>query len=225
MNVAPSLEHDAGHVFAALLLNWIAGFVDLIGWVLFLGLYTANMTGNLVSIGRLATQGGSLFLHLLPVAGFFIGLFCAALWTQADRTWWHPLAAEAALLAGLGVARSPLPIWAAAIAAFAMGLQNATLKRSGRLSVRTTHVTGTISRLAESLAQWLRTRRRQPGERVLFLAGLLVTYLAGAVCGTLTLVPLGQRALLIPAAALVAWLLLHHRARKRSRISADSLGN
>jgi hypothetical protein len=98
--VARTLAEDIGHVIAAILLNWIAGFVDLVGWVVFLGLYTANMTGNLVAIGRAAAQGGSM--HLLrssvPVGGFFAGLLCSALWTRSHRKGWQPLAAEAVLL-------------------------------------------------------------------------------------------------------------------------------
>jgi uncharacterized membrane protein YoaK (UPF0700 family) len=209
--MARSLAQDKRHVVATILLNAIAGFVDLVGWVVFVGLYTANMTGNLVAIGRTATQGSAtdLLERVLPVVGFFAGLLCAALWTQTRRRWWQPLAVEALLLAGLGAAPRPLPVWAAAFAAVAMGLQNATVTHAGPLSVRTTHVTGTISRLAESFAQWLRTRSRQARQRVWFFGGLLLAYLAGAVGGTFGLRELGQRAFLIPAAALalVGWFL------------------
>ena len=206
--MARALAQDRERVVAAILLNWVAGYVDLVGWVVFLGLYTANMTGNLVGIGRAAAHGGAMHVvrTAVPVVAFFAGLLCAALWTRARRRHWQPLAAEAVLLAALGVAPGPLPIWAAAVPAFAMGLQNATLTRAGRLSVRTTHVTGTISRLAESLGQLIRTRSVQARLRVLFLSGLLAAYLGGAVCGTILLSALEVRALLIPAAVIVGWL-------------------
>jgi uncharacterized membrane protein YoaK (UPF0700 family) len=208
--VARTLADDRNRVIAALLLNWVAGYVDLIGWVVFLGLYTANMTGNVVAIGRAATQGGAIEAarRATPVLAFFGGLFCAALWHARRRLSRLPLALEAMLLLGLAFASTPLPIWVAAVPAFAMGLQNATLTRAGRLSVRTTHVTGTISRLAESVAQLVRTHRRRTRLRVAFLSGLLAAYLAGAICGTVALAAFGLRALLAPAVALILWLVL-----------------
>ena len=150
-------------MYAAVLLNWVAGYVDLVGWVVFLGLYTANMTGNLVAVGRAATHGGAMQMlrSLVPIVGFFAGLVCAASWTRRRRNHWQPLALEALLLVMFGLLPGPVPLWTAAIPAFAMGLQNATLTRAGRLSVRTTHVTGTISRLAESLAQLIKPTQRE----------------------------------------------------------------
>jgi uncharacterized membrane protein YoaK (UPF0700 family) len=114
-------------------------------------------------------------------------------------------------------------VWTAAVAAFAMGLQNATLTRAGGLSLRTTHVTGTISRLAESLAQLVRTGSRQERRRVLFLSGLLLAYLAGAICATMALAAFDQRALLIPAGALACWIALGQR--QPSRFKAARLGS
>jgi uncharacterized membrane protein YoaK (UPF0700 family) len=93
-----------------------------------------------------------------------------------------------------------------------MGLQNATLTRAGNLPVRTTHVTGTISRLAESLAQLVRTGRRQARRRVWFLSGLLVAYLGGAACGTIALAALNQRALVVPAVLAGSLMFLHREA-------------
>lgn len=216
-----TLAQDRSHVYAAILLNWVAGFVDLIGWVIFLGLYTANMTGNLVAIGRAATHGGAFeaVKRVVPVVAFFAGMFCSALWTRARRVLWAPLALEAVLLAGLAMLPMQLPIWVAAVPAFAMGLQNGTLTRAGRLSVRTTHVTGTISRLAESLAIFVRTRQRTARQRALFLGTLLLAYLGGAICGTLLLGALALRALLVPAGALAAWLAFAPQSEKGSSSS------
>ena len=213
------LAEDRGRVYAAIVLNWVAGYVDIVGWIVFLGLYTANMTGNLVAIGRAAAQGSGMHAlrSAVPIAGFFVGLLCAALWTRArHRTWW-PLGVEALLLVGVGLIPGALPIWGAAVLAFAMGLQNATLTRAGQLSVRTTHVTGTISRLAESLAQLVRTGRSQSRQRVLFLSALLCGYLGGAICGTIALSALDQRALTIPAVTLAACLASIRRQPFRAR--------
>jgi uncharacterized membrane protein YoaK (UPF0700 family) len=82
-----------------------------------------------------------------------------------------------------------------------MGLQNATLTHFGPLTVRTTHVTGTLADLADELVQYLmwlkghtgsagrffdavRASRAQPSFRaVCLLAGAWLSYAAGAVLG------------------------------------------
>jgi uncharacterized membrane protein YoaK (UPF0700 family) len=83
----------------------------------------------------------------------------------------------------------------------AMGLQNATLTHFGPLTVRTTHVTGTLSNLADELVQYLvwfkahagsagrfshavRASRAQPSFRAAcFLASAWLSYGAGATLG------------------------------------------
>jgi uncharacterized membrane protein YoaK (UPF0700 family) len=90
-----------------------------------------------------------------------------------------------------------------ALACAAMGLQNATLTRVGALSVRTTHVTGTLAKFAESGSRyifWFFDKVRGPGEYrfrealrlsphhkdfidTLITSLLWIGFLAGGFCG------------------------------------------
>jgi uncharacterized membrane protein YoaK (UPF0700 family) len=158
----------------AAMLTFVAGFVDLVGYVALYHVFTANMTGNTIAIGR------GLFENDIGVAlrrGFAIPMFVLGL--LASRLCVHVatrrrvrsiagwlFAAEALLLAAFvvlghgmpsdaAIEQTPLYYLLVALPAFAMGLQNATLTHFGPLSVRTTHVTGNLAKFADAFAQYL----------------------------------------------------------------------
>jgi uncharacterized membrane protein YoaK (UPF0700 family) len=213
----------------ALLLNLAAGFVDAVCWLSLAHVYTANMTGNTVSLGRgiaLLEEGEAAF-RAWPIAMFVCGLVTCALMFEmgrrrdARRTPALAFAIESALLLGFALAASRAPIPSqpsprfyllVALPALAMGVQNATLTRAGALSVRTTHVTGTLSQMADSLAAWIvglhdlvrhgRRRERQRARRALLLLALWLFYLGGAVAGVALLDRWSAWSLAAPAALL-----------------------
>ncbi|WP_438016654.1 DUF1275 family protein [Sorangium sp. So ce315] len=110
-----------------------------------------------------------------------------------------------------------------ALPSAAMGLQNATLTRFGPLSVRTTHVTGTLAELSESAVAylvWLRDETRgrlrkpvrealaaSPRQRSLqkaaLLGGVWLAYAAGGIGGALLLDAFALWSLGLPIAALL----------------------
>jgi uncharacterized membrane protein YoaK (UPF0700 family) len=216
----------------ALLLSTTAGFVDAVGWLELSHVYTANMTGNTVDVGR----GLALFdlaevaLRAWPIGMFVAGLLISSLVFEAGRrrrarrTPALVLALEAALLlafaASGGRSQAARPGGASfyllvALPCVAMGLQNATLTRVGALTVRTTHVTGTLSRMAGFLAEWVvsaydRLRgtgsrpRRASARKALLLFGLWSGYVAGATAGVVLLKQWLSWALAFPAVALFA---------------------
>ena len=159
----------------AVVLTAIAGYVDVVGYLSLSHILNANMSGNTVAIAyRTIEQRGDLALHRgWAVLMFIVGLFVAAFIHEiGHRRKFRPVAAvtlgiEALLLAAyvyLGTPRlqgaeiKPSPAMFYALLAFstlAMGIQNATLTRVGALSVRTTHVTGTISKFAEAGSRYL----------------------------------------------------------------------
>jgi uncharacterized membrane protein YoaK (UPF0700 family) len=109
------------------------------------------------------------------------------------------LAIEAACLAALALWGAPLlasgaagtaqqphwPLYALlALAAIAMGTQNTSLRMAGILTIFTTHVTGTLTRLGEQLVAALFARSAGAMTANLasagFSAGLLLAFLLGA---------------------------------------------
>jgi Predicted membrane protein len=159
----------------AVVLTGIAGYVDVVGYLSLSHILNANMSGNTIGIAyRTVEQHADLALHRgWAVLMFVVGLFVAAFIHEiGNRKKFRPVAAitlgiEAGLLTAYvyfgtplleGAEIKPSPPMFYALLAFstlAMGIQNATLTRVGALSVRTTHVTGTISKFAESGSRYL----------------------------------------------------------------------
>src|ERR671937_577199 len=106
-----SLAEDRGRVLAAIVLNWIAGYVDVVGW---------NRVPRTVHREHDREPGRDRASRNPGRRDA-----CAALWTRGRNRTWSPLAVEAVLLAAIGFVPGTLPLWGAAVLAFAMGLQNA----------------------------------------------------------------------------------------------------
>jgi len=212
-------------VWAALTLSWVAGFVDVVGFIALSDVFVANMTGNTVAIGhglvtgnwdRVLTRGLAIPVF---VAGMFISRLVAQLAThhhQERAMRWLHLAESFALLVFLVLGSYIMkngvipqqPTWLyysmIALPTLAMGIQNAALTTFGPLTVRTTHVTGTLVKFAEQVVNylvWLQRRTRRvlritrlrriyalsrvhPSFReATMLAAVWCAYVFGAVCG------------------------------------------
>lgn len=122
-----------------------------------------------------------------------------------------------------------------ALLAGAMGLQNSLVTRLSGAVVRTTHLTGVVTDLGIETARWARYGRRVLGERLgislligqneaelpalpktLLLATIAIAFVIGAMTGAHVVVWLGHRAMLIPAAlviAFAAYAIANGRAR------------
>jgi len=232
-----------------------AGFVDAVGWLLLFRLFTAHMSGNTVAAGiRLARgQWSRALFHGFPIPCFFVGVVSGAAlseWLIRKR---HPsvffpsLALEGILLLILALGAragllqrvdTPLFYLMGALPALAMGLQNATIRYVGKLTVRTTFITGILTGCAEALVAycfWVGVQRkaRHPWSailrhsllqrsciRALLFAALWVGYLAGAVLGVFLQDSFAGLSLLVPAAGLFAFAaldLLHPLSTPRRR--------
>lgn len=201
-------------------LTLATGIVDAAS-VLGLGVFAANMTGNIVFLGFSlgGASGYSMVGSLAALAGFLVGAFIAGLVVQGrfeSRTAGRALGVEAAVLAAAALAawlsgaggEDP---WAdglvLAVLGAAMGLQNAISMKSGLTDMRTTVLTLTLTGLASDLA---RGKNAEAGVRVYSVVLLLV----GALGGTLLLFWAGL-AWTIVAAALAVGVAAIPMARTR----------
>jgi uncharacterized membrane protein YoaK (UPF0700 family) len=161
-------------VWRALLLVFLAGFVDAVGFLALAGTFVAFMSGNTSAGGALAgmLDGPRALRQLLPLPFFVAGIYVGTLVVEAapverqHRRYATVLAVEGGLIAGVLLAATmagirgevPLePAWRfAALAvplAVAMGLQNAMRLDVGGARLATTYVTGTLHVAAQALAR------------------------------------------------------------------------
>lgn len=231
----------------AVLLAAVAGFVDAAGFLVLHEVFVAHMTGNTDQLG----QGlGAGIGHVAPLIAAPATFVCSIalttvlveLETRAGRR--SPTAAalglELVLLAaamayggsvvhhgavrGLGASFYAVLVLVVA----AMGAQTATITTCGSRTIRTTYISGMLTRLAQELANlalgpragdgasYLADRLNLGGRRVsawhaLVYASLWGGFLAGAVLGAFAVVRWQLWALGFPLGALALVLALDLR--------------
>jgi len=253
-------REDREKAWLAILLAWVASFVDAVGYVLLFRLFIAHMSGNSAAMGAHFGQGewGEAFYRAFPIPVFVLGVIAgAALNEAASRRGVRSLfsltlSVEAALLflfmiCGEGVIRGGVTganlAWdlypLVALPAFAMGLQNAALRRVGGRIVPTTYVTGMLTDLAETGVEylyWLRDRSRgamghrggaspraaprQTSLKMMLLgSSIWLAFVTGAITGGYAQMRWELRSLLLPLSGLafiiaLDWLQPIHADRR-----------
>ena len=234
-----------GKVVTALSLTATGGFVDAVGYIALFQVFTANMSGNSVHIGMYLGHGdwSNLLRPLCAVASYVVGMALtriavqAAARTRMKRIASVTLAVEALLLAIFAHASPAMHFGQitdlhsaayfsfVAMLSFAMGVQTATLTHVGALTVYTTFVTGTLTKMTESLTRiffWVydEVRRRgmshivrqawrqQDVRQGATLGGVWLMYVAGAALGVLAKDRWNLRALYFPVGLLVCFVIL-----------------
>ncbi len=190
------------------LLAAIGGCVDAVGLLTLGGLFVSHMSGNSAAFAALFGQGQwQLALpHIFAVPVFVGGLLFGYYWTAGTpdrRRCAIVLFIEAFLLCafvllmiffGEPAAGTAKYYSFALVPLFAMGMQNATLKKVGHRIFHTTYVTGVLDTLGESAALMLRSRgNRTPEHATLFAeawvnfklaSAVWLFYIAGALYGS-----------------------------------------
>ncbi|MFF2025382.1 DUF1275 family protein [Streptomyces sp. NPDC058171] len=210
-----------------LLLTVAAGATDALAYLGLGGVFTANMTGNLVLLGIAGSHGVDLHVARAAAAtvAFTAGLVLAFLMTRdlpAGAVW--PRRITAALAVSLGCQLVFLAGWAAvdgrpgevadvglvSLSALAMGVQTACARRVALAGITTTFVTGTLTAVAESVAHGSTAH-------ILRRLAVLLALVVGALAGALVLRHSATAAAAIPpllvAVTLALGVRLHHVQR------------
>lgn len=177
-----------------LLLTVAAGATDALAYLGLGGVFTANMTGNLVLFGIAGAHGIDLSVARASAAtlAFTAGLILTfrltrdlptgGLWPRRiTGTLAVSLLCQVAFLAGwIAVDARPGKVWdvvLVALSALAMGIQTACARRVAVAGITTTFVTGTLTAMAESAAGG---SARHLVRRLCVLLALVVGALGGA---------------------------------------------
>lgn len=241
----PTELGTGGKVATALSLTAIGGFVDAVGYIALFQIFTANMSGNSIHIGMYLGHGdwANLLRPLCAVISYVVGMALTRIALEAAarghvrRIASLTFAVEAVLLAffahgtpkmHLGQItdlHSALYFSFVAMLSFAMGVQTATITHVGALTIYTTFVTGTLTKMTESLTRiffWVydelrqsgmshivRQMRRQSDVRdAAMLAALWLMYVIGATLGLLAKERWNLRALYLPVALLIVFIVI-----------------
>ncbi len=244
MSSAPDLGKP-GKIAVALFLTVVGGFVDAVGYIALFEIFTANMSGNSVHLGMYLGQGNwmELLRPLCAIVSYVVGMALTRIAigiagrTGLRRIASFTLAVEALLLASFAHAtpamhlgrivdlQSPAYFLLVALLAFAMGVQTATLTHIGPLTVYTTFVTGTLTKLTESFTRvlfWAYDHLRQFGasgmarhaaaqpdvQEGAMLGSTWSCYVVGAAFGTALKLRWELRALYVPVVVLIAFVVL-----------------
>ena len=242
-NAATTKAGPAEKALLAVVLAAVAGFVDVVGYLALFGIFTAHMSGNSAAFGAAVGRGlvAEIALRGLPILFFVVGVAVAGavieLLARADVR--SPtavaLSAEVLCLVGLmaysglavpgQVRRNTVAFFVlVALAVGAMAIQTAALRRVGGRTVRTTYVTGMLTRLAEGIVNYAflrldvhqgrigaadgRLRLRSARRRILLLAGVWVAYAAGGILGAVLDDHWRIRCLAVPVAVLVVVIVV-----------------
>jgi uncharacterized membrane protein YoaK (UPF0700 family) len=224
----PERQRDA----LVVLLTFVTGAVDAIGFTRLGGVFTSVMTGNMVLLGVSAGKGDvSLAIHtgvafIAFVLGGLAGARVARHATKDQDFWPRPILTALVLELGvLGV----FAIWWESVAgaptgaaqyamlgvnAVALGIQSAAVLRFGISGLSTTYLTGTLTQLVASL-----TKRQEPvhGRNVVILLALIIG--AGLGASVALYVPRLAPAVPIVVLAFVVGcgeIVFHRRTRPRA---------
>jgi len=203
--------------------SFVAGYVDVVGFIALSGLFTAHVTGNFVMIGvGLAGKSSALLAKLLALPVFVAAVAATRLaesgLVRTGRTPVpHLLLAEFILLLGFmatGLHASPIEnpsapmaIVAGMLGVAAMGIQNG-LSRTVLASLGpTTIMTGNTTQIIIDLVDLPfaeGTRRGELLTRLGKMAPAVCGFAAGAILGALALSEISMWSLLVPLVVLGA---------------------
>jgi uncharacterized membrane protein YoaK (UPF0700 family) len=209
---------------AAAVLSAVAGFVDAAGFLALFGLFTAHLTGELVTGGLALADGSRVAGRLVMIPIFILSVAVTALVTRVGQRGRASvplglslLTAALAMFCVAGVVLRPyverpdgwpvLLIGATGVAA--MGVQNALMRHALAGLTPTTIMTGNLTQVTMDLVELLAPDgefARQAALRRLAKFGVpLVAFLVGTTIGAWLTMRFGLGSILLPTVA-VAWL-------------------
>jgi len=209
-----------------MMLSFVGGYVDTLGFIALFGLFTAHITGNFVLIGSMLVHPSSgVLLKFVVFPSFMFAVVVSRVvilfFDKRDRSPLRLLyGTEMFLLSAfmlVGLMGQPFltdtdlaPIVAGVLAAFAMGLQNA-ISSSSLLTptVSTTVMTGNVTTLIIGLVDMVNSKNQmlkdQARGRVRELYPAVMLFFIGAICAGAGYLYLSFWALCVPI-AILAWL-------------------
>jgi uncharacterized membrane protein YoaK (UPF0700 family) len=224
-----TLNHKKIKGIVALALAFVAGAVDIIGYISFGGIFPAHLTGDTVHLGQhvLDRQWSEALSAGVVIVAFLGGSLVGRTAIEVgSRTKVRSIATatlllEAGLLSAVIVLGSGSQLLLLGLLAAAMGMQTATLTRVGPLTIHTTFVNGMVNKLAQLLShatfltydvfrgsQKALGSRLRVVRRARFIFSVWFLYLLGAIAGSWARAQWKIHALLLPICLITVVILV-----------------
>ena len=225
-SIALAFEHAAFPVS----FGFVAGFVDIFGFMALLGLLPAHVTGNLIFLAiDIARHQSNLIMKIAAIPIFAVSVAISA-WLigtlrASGRHPFLPMILLQAAVLGLSVVAGlflPMPVTpddttavvVGSMMLFAMALQNTIMRLILNNLPPTTIMTGNITHMISEGVRWLAgfgpamtgVETRTFTYRARRTGFALVSFIVGAIAGGLAQVHIGYVGLLAPIAALLILL-------------------
>jgi uncharacterized membrane protein YoaK (UPF0700 family) len=209
-------------------LAFVGGYGDAASFVL-AKTFTGHVTGNLVlgAIAVAAHDWRAMLGHLSAIVTFLLGVFLSALIVRPLKSWpsWPLLPtimgieviliAAASLVLASGVTHG-IEMFVIFVS-LALGLQNGAFRHAGGISVHTTYLTGTITRLISTEAEKYTSEAapapgKAPDPKIALLCGIWIAFVIGAGMGAAMVLHFRALGMLGAALLLVALIACDSKA-------------
>lgn len=204
----------ARNLARTVLLCLVGGSADAISYLRY-GTFVGAMTGNTVLLGIdiMGWRPERALYHVCIIAVFLLAIILARTAILSRLPIALPLVAGALLLGATELIGGE---WTAALAAAALGLQNAAVRKIGGVSINTVFITGDLLRLGSAVPQ---TGAEDRHAVVSVLATAWIAYTAGAVSGAAALHWLSHPMMVSAALALLAAIVEQYAERRDAALA------
>lgn len=173
------------------MLAMAGGFLDVYTYMTRGGVFANAQTGNIVFMGIRLAEGRFLVAasYLVPILSFLAGVMVAehlrGRFTATGRIHWRQVVLLAEILILAAVAFIPsgaADIWVNSAVSFVSSLQTHGFQKMVGAPVATTMCTGNLKHAGAAISLFLKRRERTDMYLALRYAGLIVSFIIGAVC-------------------------------------------
>ncbi|WML42072.1 YoaK family protein [Neobacillus sp. OS1-2] len=216
----PSLASNS--VRLAVLLAIVGGFLDAYTFVSRDGVFANAQTGNIVLFAVKVANGEwkSSLLYIVPISAFILGVLVSEVVKlpqirQALHSYRRSiLILECVVLVVVGILPSGAPNLAVTVSiSFVSSLQISTFNKLDKWAYNSTMTTGNLRTATQAAYAAFIEHNPEAKKKFKEFNGIILSFLFGALTGTVTTTYIGNASIWIASGFLVIALVLYHRDR------------
>jgi len=214
----------ANSVILGILLAIVGGFLDAYTYISRNGVFANAQSGNIVLLGVKAAQGQwtEAFLHIPPIVAFILGVAVTETFKQPRFVSVLPdtsrivLLLEIVVLIIVGFLPSSVPNMLVTVTiSFVAALQVSSFRTLIKWSYNTTMTTGNLRTASQAAYYAIFKRDENAAYQCLRFTAIILSFLSGALLGSISTFTLGAKAVWLASAILfLAFVILNSESQK-----------